>query len=177
MSCLFKQNCNPLKINILINGIFYLVVLKRKFERINLDVGRVQLSFPIIFLLLLVNCSALTAQNLPGFRASGTFGEQQLVLENNPSETRILINAPLNGFGKKDRVLLVFFALPNGNTIEQTVGKNLQAGDDWHFNIQHIGAQTRFLRHQIKNRTIVTVYVESRQKKLACLGGQHQRFR
>jgi hypothetical protein len=111
-----------------------------------------------------VNCSALKAQNLPGFRASGTFGEQQLILENNPSDTRILINAPLNGFGKKDRVLLVFFALPNGNTIEQTVGKNLKAGDDWHFNIQHIGAQTRFLRHQIKSRTIVTVYVESRQK-------------
>jgi len=45
---------------------------------------------------------------------------------------------PLKGFGKNDKVLLVFYALPNGNSIEQTVGKNLKEGDDWHYNIQHI---------------------------------------
>ena len=43
-------------------------------------------------------------------------------------------------------MLLVFYALPNGNTIEQTIGKAIKPGDDWHFDIQHIGAQTRFLR-------------------------------
>jgi hypothetical protein len=59
---------------------------------------------------------------------------------------------------------LVFYALPNGNTIEQTFGKNLKEGDDWHFNIQHIGAQSRFLRSILKSRTVVVVYLETRQK-------------
>ena len=58
-------------------------------------------------------------------------------------------------------VLLVFYALPNGNTIEQTIGKAVQPGDDWHFDIQHIGAQTRFLRETIKDRTVVVAYLEN----------------
>ena len=115
-------------------------------------------------ILLAVNCWILQAQTLPGFKISGTYDEQQLVIENSPPSTRILINAPLKGFEKNNQVLLVFYALPNGNTIEQTMGKNLRPGDDWHFNIQHIAAQTRFIRHKIRNRTIVTVYVEARQK-------------
>ena len=90
--------------------------------------------------------------------------EQQLLIENSPPLTRILINAPLEGFKRNDRVLLIFFGLPNGNTIEQTFGKRLKEGDDWHYNIQHIGAQTRFLRHRLPNKTIVTVYLETAQK-------------
>jgi hypothetical protein len=118
----------------------------------------------LILFLFVLNCLILPAQTLPGFKATGTFGEQQMLIENAPPSTRILINAPLKGFGKNDRVLLVFYALPNGNTIEQTLGKNLKEGDDWHYNIQHIGAQTRFLRHLIKKETIVTVYLEAGQK-------------
>jgi len=117
--------------------------------------------FVILFLVFLI---PLQAQLLPGFRTSGSFNEQQLLIENSPPDTRILINAPLNGFGPGDRVMLVFFALPNGNTIEQTFGRKIKEGDDWHFNIQHIGAQTRYLRDVIKDRTIVVVYLESKQK-------------
>lgn len=101
------------------------------------------------------------AQPLPGFRASGLFDEQQIVIEDSPPGTRILVNAPLNGFGKDDRVLLVLYALPNGNTIEQTFGKRLKEGDDWHFDIQHIGAQTRYLRSVITDRTLVVAYLEN----------------
>ena len=119
----------------------------------------------IIFLILVTFRSLfLHAQLLPGFKTSGSFFEQQMVIENSPPGTRILINAPSSGFGKNDKVLLVFYALPNGNTIEQTVGKNLKEGDDWHYNIQHIGAQTRFLRQTLKKQTIVVVYLEARQK-------------
>lgn len=42
---------------------------------------------------------------------------------------------------------LIIYALPNGNTTAQTFGKKLKAGDDWHFDIQHIGAQTTFIRN------------------------------
>ena len=103
-------------------------------------------------------------QPLPGFKSSGSFDEQQMVIEDSPAGTRILINAPLAGFGASDRVLLVLFALPNGNTIEQTFGKKLNKGDDWHYDIQHIGAQTRFLRSVIRDRTVVVAYLENNRK-------------
>ena len=118
----------------------------------------------LLLIFLVISSSIIQAQTLPGFKISEAFHEQQLVIENSPPATRILINAPVEGFGKKDQVLLIFFALPNGNTIEQTFGKKLKKGDDWHYDIQHIGAQTRFLRHLLKNQTIVTVYLEARQK-------------
>ncbi|MEI6140281.1 MAG: hypothetical protein WCP85_13520 [Mariniphaga sp.] len=101
---------------------------------------------------------------MPSFKVSGSFDEQQMVIENPVANTRILINAPLKGFGKNDRVLLIFFALPNGNTIEWTFGKQLKENDDWHFNIQQIGAQARFLREVIKDRTVVVAYLEAGQK-------------
>jgi hypothetical protein len=118
-----------------------------------------------MLLVLLLSCTfRLTGQILTGFRASGLSGEQQMVIEDSPPGTRILINAPLKGFEQGRRVLLIFFALPNGNSIEQTSGKNLKPGDDWHYNIQHIAAQTRFLRSKMKERTIVTVYLQAQQK-------------
>ncbi|MHC1730702.1 MAG: hypothetical protein AB9888_01520 [Bacteroidales bacterium] len=108
--------------------------------------------------------AAGTAQPLPGFRPTGIFNEQQAVIENSAAGTRILINAPLSGFGSSDHVLLVIYALPNGNTIEQTFGKKLLEGDDWHYDIQHIGAQTRFLRKVISDRTVVVAYLENDRK-------------
>jgi hypothetical protein len=108
--------------------------------------------------------SAVSAQALPGFRPSGMYDEQQMVIENTVTGTRVLINAPLRGFGSNDRVLLVIYALPNGNTIEQTFGKRPGEDDDWHYDIQHIGAQTRFLREVIGERTLVTAYLENDRK-------------
>lgn len=119
--------------------------------------------YPFPFLLIFSSC-LLHAQMLPGFKISGSFDEQQMVIENPTAGTRILINAPLKGFEKDDQIILVLYALPNGNTIEQTFGKRLKAGDDWHFDIQHIGAQTRFLRNTLTKETIVVAYLESRQK-------------
>ena len=58
-------------------------------------------------------------------------------------------------------MLLIFYALPNGNTIEQTVGKAMKAGDDWHYDIQHIGAQTRFLRELLPHYLIAVAYLEN----------------
>ena len=98
------------------------------------------------------------------FTAGPNFGERTREIKL-PDEVRILINAPAREFFSPDKpVLLVFFALPNGNTIEQTIGKQLQPGDDWHFDIQHIGAQTRWLRHAITNKTIVVAYLEAGMK-------------
>jgi hypothetical protein len=38
------------------------------------------------------------AQPLPGFKPSGLFDEQQMVIERPSAGTRVLINAPLSGF-------------------------------------------------------------------------------
>jgi hypothetical protein len=88
-------------------------------------------------------------------------------------EVKIHINAPAekelpdrneatkSSMGRRRKVQLIFYGLPNGNTTEQTIGKVLNPGDDWHFNIQHIGAQTRFLRELLKDRSVVVVYLEN----------------
>src|SRR4051812_20622924 len=59
--------------------------------------------------------------------------------------------------------ILIFFALPNGNSTAQTMGKKLEPGDDWHFDIQHIKAQTDFLREKLKDN-IVVAYLENNYK-------------
>jgi hypothetical protein len=59
------------------------------------------------------------------------------------------------------RTRLVLYALPNGNTIAWTVGKLPEPGDDWHYGIQHIGAQTRLLRHLIPDEEIIVAYLEA----------------
>lgn len=99
-----------------------------------------------------------------GFVASKHFGEVTRELQL-PNGVRILINAPeASTFATNKPVRLIFFATPNGNTIEQTFGKQIQPGEDWHFNIQHIGAQTRFLRQVLTNQTIVVAYLENSLK-------------
>ncbi|HWF18614.1 MAG TPA: hypothetical protein VG754_05075, partial [Verrucomicrobiae bacterium] len=98
---------------------------------------------------------------LPGFQQSA-FDEQTISYSMEP-EVKVLINAPAKlSSGKK--LKLVFFALPNGNTTEQTIGHQLKPRDDWHYDIQHIGAQTRFLRQEFKDCSLVVVYLEAAQK-------------
>ena len=105
--------------------------------------------------------------NLPWpekFSATQNFGEWEREIKT-PDEVRIHINAPAReSFSADKPVSLVFYALPNGNTIEETVGKKLQPGDDWHFDIQHIGAQTRWLRQAVTNKTVVVAYLEAGTK-------------
>ena len=76
---------------------------------------------------------------------------------------RVLLDSPA-AFDKSKPVRLVLYALPNGNTIEQTVGRRLQPGDDWHFDIQHIGAQTRWLRERTHDANLVVAYLECAEK-------------
>jgi hypothetical protein len=55
---------------------------------------------------------------------------------------------------------LVLYALPNGNTTAQTMGRQMTPGLDWHFDIQHIAAQTRALRTMGMPQAVV-VYLEA----------------
>ena len=115
----------------------------------------------------------LLSTELPGFSTSPYFGEQIRNIDIEP-DISIQINAPSSeSFMVNKPVGLVLYALPNGNTLEHTVGKRMHEGDDWHYNIQHIGAQTRFLRQQVQDYNLVTVYLETAQKSWPAWKAQH----
>jgi hypothetical protein len=98
------------------------------------------------------------------FENSGQFGEWIARFQIEP-EVKVHVNMPDRDPPAEDKpVLLILYALPNGNTTEQTIGRRLHPGDDWHFDIQHIGAQTRWLRQRIPDRTIVVAYLEAESK-------------
>lgn len=121
-------------------------------------------SFWLMMILLFPVNNMADSTSLPGFSTSPWFDEQ-ITTFNYPSGIRIHINAPsVESFDPSRPVMLILYALPNGNTIEQTAGKIMKPGDDWHYDIQHIAAQTRFLRQQVRDYNYVVVYLEARQK-------------
>ncbi len=138
----------------------------------------IKIYFKVLFIFSILSLTFINAKGLgkvnepvylPGFNTSPYYDEQVITFYYSP-DIRIQINAPApNDFNPNLPVGLALFALPNGNTIEQTVGKVLETGDDWHYDIQHIGAQTRFLRQTVTEYNLVTVYLETCTKKLASL--------
>jgi hypothetical protein len=103
------------------------------------------------------------AQVLKGFSTIQSFAEQEITVQDQPKDVTINMNAPLH-FNKQGTTYLVLFALPNGNSIEWTKGKKMKEGDDWHFDIQHIAAQTRFVRELDKKNNYIVVYLMAAQK-------------
>jgi hypothetical protein len=89
---------------------------------------------------------------------------------------RVTIDKPA-GFVKRKTTIITFFALPNGNTTEQTMGKKMKEGDDWHFDIQHIRAQTKFIRRQLKRKNFVVIYLENNYKSWPAWKQRHPDFK
>lgn len=145
---------------------------------------RTILTSPFINLLILCfsflifqSCASIIQPNLVGFEKSKYFGEQ-VKLYTFDSGVRILINAPSEKmFDLRKPTKIIFYALPNGNTIEQTFGKKVKEGVDWHYGIQYIGAQTRRLREIIKNENIVVVYLEAEGKSWPSWRGKYENNR
>jgi hypothetical protein len=92
------------------------------------------------------------------FHPTGKFGEVQAEFRLDP-EVRVVVNKA--EALQATNTLLVIYTLPNGNTIEHTSGHRTQTNEDWHFNIQHIAAQTRFVRERLPGQNIVVAYVEA----------------
>ncbi|HTL29600.1 MAG TPA: hypothetical protein VL282_10270 [Tepidisphaeraceae bacterium] len=115
---------------------------------------------PLALALLLIASHASAA--LTRFSPSPYFNEQ-IREQKLPIGVRIVTNAA-GDFDAKKPTELIFYALPNGNTIEQTIGCAEAPGLDWHFYIQHIGAQTRKLREVTPDRNIVVAYLEAEGK-------------
>jgi hypothetical protein len=118
----------------------------------------------ILFVIFLTGCVNLShSQILKDFIETGSFNEQELWIKNGHDSVTININAPLH-FNKKRETYLVLFALPNGNSIEWTKGKKMKPDDDWHFDIQHIAAQTRFVRNLDKKNNYIVAYLMADNK-------------
>ena len=88
---------------------------------------------------------------------------------------RVTIDQP-ERFRKRAETIIIFFALPNGNTTEQTMGKRLENGDDWHFDIQHIRAQTRFIRLYWQRANIIVAYLENDYKSWPAWKQRHPNY-
>ncbi len=102
-----------------------------------------------------------TGHRLTGFSISPFFDEQVTSYTLEPG-IHITGNAPSPQlFHPAKPTELIFYALPNGNSTAWTFGKKTYPGDDWHFDIQHIGAQTRRLREVMTDRNLVVAYLEA----------------
>lgn len=78
-------------------------------------------------------------------------------------DLRLHVNAPCDDAGRPVHgKRLIVFALPNGNTIEQTLGCKMADGLDWHYDIQHVAAQVRLLRTLFPDEPIVLLCVEAK---------------
>ena len=111
---------------------------------------------------------------IPGFATSPYFDEQVMAYTYNP-DIKVEINAPsAANFDPTLPTALVLYGLPNGNSTDWTIGKQEAAGDDWHYQIQHIGAQTRFVRQQNPGFNLVTVYLEAEQQSWSTWRGANK---
>jgi hypothetical protein len=88
----------------------------------------------------------------------------------------ITIDQPAR-IAKNLQTIVVFYALPNGNTTAHTIGKKMKEGDDWHFDIQHIGAQTGFIRQQLRDKNFVVVYLENKYRSWPAWKQRHPDFK
>ncbi len=102
------------------------------------------------------------------------FNERVATLTVDP-DVRIHVNAPAADpadAAKPTRVIV--FALPNGNTLEQTLGCKMVEGLDWHYDIQHIAAQVRLLRSITPDERIVLVCAEAKGLSWPSWRASHQ---
>lgn len=123
--------------------------------------------YTTIYIFFLVACSLDAASRQPvshidSFRLYG--------------DVKVTIDKPAD-FKKNKETIITFFALPNGNTTEQTMGKRMLPGDDWHFDIQHIRAQTKFIRQQMKKKNFVVIYLENNYKSWPAWKQKHPGYR
>ena len=117
-------------------------------------------SWMTVVLLLIAVPMASAQSPLSGFEKTAQFDEQ-VRWTRLESGVRVFVNAPVNW--KHSRRVLVIYATPNGNTIEQTLGCAASKELDWRFDIQHFAAQIRRLREIASGQDIVLAVVQAPQ--------------
>lgn len=97
------------------------------------------------------------------------FKERRIEIFSIIPQSRVVVNIPSQGKLKGSReTRVILYALPNGNTIEQTEGLFFEDREkrekEWRYDIQHIAAQVRFIREADKKHNYIVVYLESTTK-------------
>lgn len=114
------------------------------------------------FVLLVAACApGRLGRGLPGTVPSESGGERIRVLELSPGVTATIV-APAR-LDTTTRVDLILYALPNGNSTAETMGRRAGDGSGWRYDIQHIGAQSRAVRERGLPQAVV-VYLEADSK-------------
>jgi hypothetical protein len=97
---------------------------------------------------------------LRGFAVDEAFHERSLSYTESPGVRVHLLASDRYVAGKPTR--LIIYALPNGNTIEETLGHAVPPDSKSKFGIQQIAAQTRFLRKELDDENLVLACVEAK---------------
>jgi len=123
--------------------------------------------FAGITLCFLILSSTISAQINESYIAP--FKERRIEISSIIPQSRVVVNIPSRESLKSDReTRIILYALPNGNTIEQTEGVFFENGEtrarEWRYDIQHIAAQVRFLRERDRRFNYIIVYLESTTK-------------
>jgi hypothetical protein len=114
-----------------------------------------------VLLALVVTSAACASTNRARNVAPGSAAESVRVLEVTPG-ARATIVAPAR-LDTSKRIDLILYALPNGNSTAETMGRSGADSATWRYDIQHIAAQTRALRTRGLPQAIV-VYLEADTK-------------
>jgi len=127
-----------------------------------------------ISLCLFVHILSCNCFSLDGFVKSKYWDEQLKIFKLVP-EINVEINAPSSrSLDEQKETTFIFYTLPNGNTINETVGKKNGSGVDWHYEIQQIGAQTRELRQVFPQRNWIVCYLMSDEESWPSWRAKHK---
>ncbi|HBG25359.1 MAG: hypothetical protein A2X17_06960 [Bacteroidetes bacterium GWF2_41_61] len=123
--------------------------------------------FAGIALCFLILSSTINAQINESYIAQ--FKERRVEISSIIPQSRVVVNIPsLESLKSNRETRIILYALPNGNTIEQTEGVLFENGEkrarEWRYDIQHIAAQVRFLRERDHRYNYIVVYLESTTK-------------
>ena len=66
------------------------------------------------------------------------------------------------GFDLERPTIAIVYAAPNGNTLEETLGRRRADGEAFRYDIQHVLAQTRLLRAAMPDTNVVLAVVEEK---------------
>ena len=93
-------------------------------------------------------------------RTSNDSRDEQAFTDTFDPPGRLHVSSPLANMPSQPTRLMIY-ALPNGNTIEQTLGCQMREGLDWHYDIQHVAAQVRLLREINPDEQLVLACAEA----------------
>lgn len=113
--------------------------------------------------MLVAGLALLTGAAAANISSPSPWFSEQTVTEYLEPDVRLHANVPIEEAQKPDRpTRVLIYALPNGNTIEQTLGCQMKPELDWHYDIQHVAAQVRLLRSVLPGERLVLVCVEAK---------------